>query len=133
MARKILGLIAGLVTFFVAATLIQLLSGLVFGMPSPEILGNPDKMKEYVATIPIGGFVGLLVSYIVASFAGGFVMSKLARWDSLVLPLILGLIGTLGWIYTFMQIPHPLWVTILGLLCFVPFAILGYRSGKGTV
>lgn len=130
MVRKILAFLAGLIIFMVVVTLIQLLSGLMFGMPNPEIIGHPEKMKEYVAGMPTGAFVGLLISYIVGSFTSGFVMRKIAQWDSLVLPLIIGLIGTIAWAYNVIQIPYPMWVTILGFLCYIPFTILGYRSGK---
>ena len=130
MARKILALVAGVITFWVVVTLVHLISGLIFGMPSFETMSSPEKMKAFVAAMSVGAFIGLLLAYIIGSFASGFVMRKISQWDSLVLPLIVGLLGTAGWIYNVAQIPHPMWVTVLGFLCYVPFAILGYRSGK---
>jgi hypothetical protein len=128
MVRKVLGLLAGLVTFFVVTNLLQLLNGLIFGMPSPDVIGNMEKMKQFVAGMTAGGFVGLLLSYIVGSFAGGFVIRKISRWESILLPMIVGLLGTLAWTYNVTKIPHPMWVTILGFLCFIPFALLGHRA-----
>jgi ABC-type multidrug transport system permease subunit len=93
-------------------------------------MGNPEKMKAFVAEMSVGAFIALLLGYIIGSFASGFVMRKLSQWDSLVLPLIVGLLGTAGWFYTVVQIPHPMWVIVLGFLCYIPFAILGYRSGE---
>ena len=130
MVRKILALVAGVITFWVVVTLVQLVTGLLFGMPDAETMGSPEKMKVFVMGMSVGGFIGLLLGYIIGSFASGFVMRKLSQWDSLVLPLIVGLLGTAGWAYTIVQIPHPMWVTILGFLCYIPFAILGYRSAK---
>jgi hypothetical protein len=128
MVRKILALIAGFITFGVVVTLIQLINGLIFGMPTPDVIGNPEKMAAFVAAMPMGGFIGLLVSYGVGSFASGFVMRVISKWGSLVLPIVIGLLGTTAWVYNVAQIPHPMWVTILGLFCYVPFAILGHRA-----
>jgi len=132
MLRRVLAFIAGLITFAVIVTLVQLISGLIFGMPSPDTVGNSEKMARFVAAMSVGGFVGLLISYIVGSFVAGFAMRAISRSDSLILPSIIGLIGTIGWAYNTMQISHPTWVTILGYLCYVPFASLGYRAAAGV-
>ena len=128
MVRKILAFIAGLITFWIIATLIHLISGLIFGLPAPDVIGNAEKMAAYVAAMPLGAFVGLLLSYIIGSFVSGLVMRIISRWDSLVLPIAIGLIGTAAWAFNVMQIPHPTWVTVLGFFCYIPFAIIGYRA-----
>jgi hypothetical protein len=130
--RKILAFIAGLITFFIVVSLMHLLNGLIFGMPSPDVYANPEKMTAYVAGMSTGAFVGVLVTYIVGSFASGFVMRILSRWDSLILPVVIGLIGTAGWAYNINQIQHPMWVTVLGFFCYLPFAILGHRAAQGS-
>lgn len=132
MVRKILALLAGLFIFFLVTTLIQFISGLMYGMPNPEIIGNIDRMNEYVAQMPAGAFTLLLLSYVVGSFASGFLMRMISRWDSLVLPLIVGTLGTVGWIFNIGQIQHPMWVVVIGFLCYIPFTILGHRAAAGT-
>jgi hypothetical protein len=132
MLRKLLAFIAGFITFGVVVTLIQLVSGLIFGMPSPETIGDQVKMAAFVAAMSTGGFVGLLLSYIIGSFVSGFVTRVISRWESLLLPILIGLIGTVAWTYNVTQIPHPMWVTVLGFFCYIPFAILGHRAAAGT-
>ena len=130
MLRKILVLIAGFVSFVVVVTVVQLINGLIFGMPKTETLNSPEAMQAYVTSMPVGAFIGLLVSYIVGSFSSGYLMRVISKWDSMLLPLVIGLIGTCGWAYTITQISHPIWVTIAGFLCYLPFTFLGYRAAK---
>lgn len=130
MVRKILAFIAGFLTFMILVVVIQVINGLIFGMPTQDTMNDPVRMQAFVSAMPIGAFVGLLVSYIVGSFGSGFVMRKISRWDSLVLPILIGLIGTLGWAYTITQIAHPIWVTVVGFLCYLPFTLLGHRTAR---
>jgi len=130
MVRKILALIAGFLTFIIVVTIVQVINGLIFGMPKPETLNSPEAMQAYVSSMPTGSFLGLLVSYIVGSFSSGYLMKVISKWDSMLLPLVMGLIGTCGWAYTITQISHPIWVTIAGFLSYLPFTFLGYRTAK---
>ena len=127
MVRKLLALIAGLLTFWIVATLIQLASGFIFGMPNPDILGNAEKMTAYVAQMPVGAFIALLLSYVLSSFASGYVARTISRSDSLIIPIVIGVLETIPWAYTITQIPHPTWVVVLGFICYIPFTLLGHR------
>lgn len=130
MVRKLLALVAGFLTFMIAVTVIQVINGLIFGMPKPETLSSPEMMQAYVSAMPVGASIGLLFSYVVGSFASGYLMRVISKWDSLILPIVIGLIGTFGWAYTITQISHPIWVTIAGFFCYLPFTLLGHRTAK---
>ncbi|MGQ0543355.1 MAG: hypothetical protein ACT4O9_16155 [Blastocatellia bacterium] len=130
MVRKILALLAGLVTFFVLVSIVQVISAGIYGMPSAEAMSNPELMSAFIASMPASAFILLAFAYILGSFGSGFVMQKIARWDSLVLPLIVGLLGTSAWAYNAFTYVHPTWMTVLGFFCFIPFALIGYRLGK---
>lgn len=132
MVRKVLALLAGVVMFFVVTMMVQLIGGFMFGMPGPDIIGNVEKMAEYVERMPLGAFVFLLLSYITGSFSAGFVMRIISRWDSLLLPIIVGTFGTIGWIFNIAQIRHPVWVTVIGFFCYIPFAIFGHRAAASS-
>lgn len=128
MAMKVIALVAGFVVFGILVMLIQYLNGMIFGAPGPEAASDPEALKAFVSSMSAGAFIGLLISYIVGSFAAGFVMRKIAKWDSLVLPLVIGGLGTIFWIMNLAVIPHPVWVAIVGFLCFIPFTVLGHRT-----
>ena len=130
MARKILAFFAGLITFLVVTTIVQLISGAIYGMPSMEMMSDPQAMADHIARLPSGAFVFLAASYIIGSTAAGFLMHKISRWNSLVLPLLIGLIGTIFWAVNSTTYPHPMWMNVLGYFCFIPFTVLGHRMAK---
>lgn len=134
MIRKILALIAGLITFFVVTSLVQVLNGFIFGMMDANSLGDVEKMKAFVASMSPWAFVGLLLSYVIGSVAAGVVMRIISRSNSIVPPMAVGVIGTVSWIYNVTNIPHPMWVMVTGFFCYVPFVLLGHRlmSGRTT-
>jgi hypothetical protein len=133
MLRTVLAFIAGFVTFFVVVTLIQMASGMVFGAPPADVMMQPQAMADFVANMPAGAYVLLLAGYALGSFAAGFVMRVISRSESQLLALIIGAIGTFGWIANVAMIPHPLWLVIAGLFVYFPFALLGHKAAAGAV
>lgn len=131
MGRKILGFIAVLVLANIVIITSQMISGMIFGMPADLDRNDPASMGKYISTLPVTAFLFVLVGYAVGYFFGGFVMQKIARAGSLWLPLILGGLGTLGWIMNVAMLPHPMWIVVLGFLCFIPFAIFGHKLAGG--
>ena len=130
MLMKIVALIVGFFTFVIVVSVIQLIGGMVFSAPTAEMMADPVSMSEFVAKMPFGAFVMLLLGYVLGSFISGFVMRKISKWDSLILPIVIAALGMLGWILTISSIPHPQWVTIIGFLCFLPFTILGHKAAR---
>mgnify|MGYP003389963385 CR=1 FL=1 len=130
MLIKIVALIVGFFTFVIVVSIIQLIGGMVFSAPTAEMMADPASMAEFVSKMPIGAFIMLLLGYAIGSFASGFLMRTISKWDSLILPIVISALGMLGWILTIFAIPHPTWVTIVGFLCFVPFTILGHKTAR---
>ncbi len=128
MLRKILAGIAGVFISNATFILVQSLSGRIFGMPTDPT--DPVAMSEYFTGLPATAFLIVLAGYALGSYLGGFAMNKIAKWDSLILPLVLGIMGTLAWAVNITVIPQPTWMVIAGFFCFIPFALLGYRSAR---
>lgn len=127
MTRKILAFLIGMFTFVVLVMAMQFVNGLLFGSPSAETMKDPAAMKEFVSKLPVGAFVLLLLGYIIGSIGSAFVMRIVSQWNSMSLPAIVGVLGTAGWAATISGIPHPMWVSLLGFVCFLPFTFLGHR------
>jgi len=133
MARNILAVIAGIVAAFVVFMIMQAIGGAIYGKPQiSDGGGMPDStvMAAYIQGLPVGAFVLLALGYVIGSFAGGFVAGKISRSDSLVVPLIIGVVLTFGWIINFAMLPHPMLMVVLGFFCYIPFTILGHRIAK---
>lgn len=134
MGRKILAVIVG---WIVAAAVIMIGQMLMATMWSPtitDIRNDPAAMQAYVQGLPTEAFIVLVIVYAVASFAGGFIVTKMGRRFSQGMTLAL-IIGTLlfigGLLNFFVMVPfHPLWVTLLSLAVFYPFTLLGHKVAR---
>jgi hypothetical protein len=74
----------------------------------------------------------LAFGYALGYLVGGYLTRKIAKWNSIVLPSILGILGTIGWTLNISNIPHPTWMIVLGYLCFIPLALLGHRLASSS-
>lgn len=133
MVRKILAVIAGLLSAILIFMIMQAIGGAIYGKPQmPEGGGMPDPaaMAEYIKGLPIGAFVLLALGYIIGSTAGGFIARKISLSDSLVVPVIIGVVLTLAWVANISMVPHPIWLTVVGFFCYIPFTILGHKLAR---
>jgi len=130
MLMKILAGIVGIVVANITFMLIQFASGKIFGVPEGLDTTDMAAMTNYIATLPVTALLLVLFGYALGCFLGGFVMYKIAKWDSSVLPIVLGTLGTIGWILNISMIPQPIWMVVAGFFCFIPFALIGYRLAK---
>ncbi|MBK7393020.1 MAG: hypothetical protein IPI64_06900 [Chloracidobacterium sp.] len=65
------------------------------------------------------GYVIVLIGYFLASFAGGFIVTKMSRQVSqgITLPVVVGTFLTLGMIGNIFMLPgQPMWFIVIGLL-----------------
>src|SRR5207248_1930597 len=135
MGRKILAVIIAMIT----ATAIIWIFEMISTMAAPTYPKNAEYMTHdewtaYLATLPATSFAIILVGYVVAAFAGGFVASKMGRrWSSgPSLAVIVGVLLTLGGIanFFFMLPGQPVWFMAASLICYIPAALIGYRIAR---
>lgn len=131
MVRKILAVLAGFGAAFVITVLVQMVGGLIFGMPKIEP-GDRGALEAYVASMPVAAMLLVAGGYALGYLVGGFITRKISKWNSIVLPAILGILGTIAWTLNIAQIPHPMWMVVLGYFCFIPFALLGHRLASSS-
>jgi len=135
MGRKILAVIVGIIT----ATAIIWIFEMISTMAAPNYPKNAEYMTReewsaYLATMPAMSLAIILIGYIVASFAGGFVAQKIGRrWsDGPTLSTIVGVLLLIGGIanFFFMLPGQPVWFTAASLISFIPCALIGYRLAR---
>jgi len=134
MGRKILAVIVALIAAMAIMMIIQMVNTLVVQQPGADIYADPEKLRLFVSGLPNTAFVLVLVSYVLASFAGGFIVTKMARQVSSGpgLSILIGAILSLGGVLNFfVMLPgQPVWFIILSLVCYVPLALLGHRMAR---
>lgn len=131
MGRKILAVVVALIVAFGVIMIVQMLNALVVLPPSPETMGDPAKLREYVAGLPMTAFVVVLLGYILGSFAGGYIVTKMSLRESpgISLPIVIGVILTIGGALNFFVLMpgQPIWFTTAALITYIPVSLIGHR------
>lgn len=126
MLRTILGVATGLLAAILLMFGIEAAATALFPPPPGLDLRNEADLAQLVALAPIGMKVLVVFGWALASLAGGWIAAKIARHPRTA-ALVLGLLIVIGCIMNVATIPHPSWMTILGILLPVPLALLGAR------
>ncbi|MCH7638704.1 MAG: hypothetical protein IH855_04475 [Bacteroidetes bacterium] len=132
MGRRILAVVAGIVTAFILVMLLEG-AGHRYLISSDVDVSTMEKAKAaYEAgLIPTIAILGVAVAYWIASFAGGFVAAKIAVDKHQTLAFIIGTMMVAATLWNLLTIPHPIWFWFVGLLPQLPLALLGGKIGAG--
>ncbi len=133
MGRKILAVVVAMITALAIMMIVEMCNSLVIMPPSDAVMKDPAALRAYMANGPVLAYVIVLIGYTVASFAGGFVVTKMSRRESpgLILPIIVGSLLEVASILNFVMLPgQPIWFLIAGLLIFLPLSLLGHRFAR---
>lgn len=74
--------------------------------------------------MPLPAFVAVLVAWALGAFVGGWVAAAVGTRTAAI---VAGRILMLAGLANLVAIPSPLWFWVIGLLVFVPCALLGSR------
>jgi hypothetical protein len=134
MGRKVLAVIVAMIVAWAIIMISQMLNAAFIMPPAADVVADPGRLREYIASMPNSAYAMVLIGYVVASFAGGFIATKMARQvgggfvETLVVAAILELMAILNF---FVMMPgQAMWFVIASLLCFFPLALLGHRLAR---
>ena len=133
MGRKILAVVVALIVATAIMMIIEMGNSIVIMPPSADVMKDPATLCDFMANGPAKAYIIVLIGYILASFVGGFVVTKMSRQVSrgLALPLIVGALLTLGMVGNIMMLPcQPLWFVVAGLVIFIPVTLIGHRFAR---
>lgn len=133
MGRKILALVVGLITAWAVILIVEMVATRVWHTPNNLEYMTRAEMSTYFASMPVAAYVVVLIGYLLGSFAGGFIVTKMSRRESpgMTLPIVIGAILTLGAILNFVLLPgQPIWFMIVGLLIFIPVSVIGHKFAR---
>ena len=133
MGRKILAVVVALIVAFAIMMIVEMGNSMVIAQPSSEVMADRAKLAEYMANGPAKAYIIVLIGYLLASFAGGFIVTKMSRRESpgLTLPIIIGVILTLLMVGNILMLPgQPMWFIATGLVIFIPVTLIGHRFAR---
>ncbi|MBF6023770.1 hypothetical protein [Lysobacter niastensis] len=129
MGRTILGMLAGVVVAVLVIMAIEMLGHHFYPPPAgldPMDPANEAAFAQFVANMPFGGKVMLLLAWVSGTFVGSLVAAKIARHQTAA-ALMVSLVVMSGVVGMIIKVPHPGWLSILGLLLPIPVALLAVR------
>ncbi len=131
MVRSILAVVVAIIAAVVIMMIVEVANSMVMAPPSPEIMNDPARLHEFMANGPVRAYLIVLFGYIIASFAGGFVVRKISRRPGITPPLIVGGLLTLFMVANILMLPgQPIWFVFASLVVFIPVTLIGSRVAR---
>ena len=125
MGRTIAGVVVGVVVAWLTIMLAEFASAPLHPMPAGLDMRNPESVAAFVATLPASALLLVLAGWVLGGLVGGYVAASISRKPRPALTV--GIVIVLGVIVNAVMIPHPMWMTIAGVLLPVPAAWLGAK------
>jgi hypothetical protein len=132
MFRNVVAIVGGIVTAFLTRWLIIALSNMIFPPPTGLDFSDVIAVEPYLATLPIGAFLLILASSVVAAFVGTLVACYVGTIGPFYCALIVGGMVLAATIANFIAIPYPLWLSIATLLGVIASAWLAMRLAPAS-
>jgi len=130
MLKKILLIIAGIITGTIIIYLVELVGH--FFYPPPEEINTTDleALKQIISDLPVGAFVFVLLAYALGSFGGALLTATISKSSKVVNAVIVGAVLMIFGIINLLMIPHPVWFSIVSIFTYIPCA---YFGGKVSI
>jgi hypothetical protein len=129
--RSVLAVGAGLLSGFLVGGTIEAVSHHMFPMPSGLDSHDPKSVAAYMAEIPTGAIVSILVGWTLATLIGSAVAARLARSSRTLHGFVVGAAFLAASLATLLMIPHPLWFWAGTLVLLPASSYAGARIGSG--
>jgi hypothetical protein len=133
MLRSILAVLIGVVVAWITVSLFEFASMHAFPPPPGIDVHDPQQLAALIAQMPFAALALVLAGWIVGALDGGLVAAWISKRR---MPAIaVGILVMLGALLMVAMVPHPLWMSIAGVLLPVPAALFGawLVRGRNTV
>ena len=128
--RSIIAVVAGFVAASAIMMAVECLNGKVL---YPELgksaagVTDRQKIKELMASAPVGALIVVLIGWGLGSIAGGFLTTLISRKQSGRPAFVLAGLLTLAGVANNLMLPPPIWFWLATFAVFLPATYLGAR------
>jgi len=133
MGRKILAVVAGLVTGFVLVACIEAIGYIFYPPPAGLDMTSTEQMGAYIQTLPTGAFLFVLAAWTIATFGGGLVACLVAKTKPMMFASIIGFCLLAASVFNLVMHPHPTWFSISAVIAIVVATHLAGKIGKARL
>lgn len=131
MGRTILAVILGVIAMSICVGAVEWIGHQLYPLPAGLDFKNPETLKGFIAQLPVAALLFVLAGWTLGSLVGGYIAARISRLHKRGAALSIGIAMILLVIMNMLMIPHPLWMSVLGVTLPVPFALLGRKLAGG--
>jgi hypothetical protein len=114
MLRSVLGVIIGIISGFVVIYAVEHVGQLIWPVATELDLKDKAAAAAFLAGMPIGGLVTVVVAWILGAYTGSMVALLMSDRRRIAGNIPAALIFAASVLVLFM-LPHPLWMAVAGL------------------
>jgi hypothetical protein len=123
--RRLVAVILGIIAGAIIVSLIEGLGRALWPAPKGFNYRDPEALRAFMRTMPIGASLSVVAAWVLGAFGGAWMAATISRsWRE---ALVVGFFILCMVVITLVQIPHPLWMSVLGVLLPMPAAWLASR------
>lgn len=116
MLRTVLAGVVGVVVAMLTITLCEFAAHAVYPPPPGLDMTDPTAVAAYAATVPVPALVLVLLGWTLGAFDGALAAALVTRSRARTVALVVGAVVVAGVVVNAMLIPHPAWLTALGVV-----------------
>ena len=102
---------------------IETISSVVYPPPPELDISDQAALAEYVAALPMGAFLLVLIAHAIGSFVAGGVCTLIAKSTWYLGAGLIGCLLTVAGIVNLVTIPHPTWFAVVDWMLYIPPAL----------
>ena len=131
MIRKLLAAIVGVIVAIITIRVVEMIGHLVYPPPTDFEFGEPEEVREFISTLPVGSILFVGAAWAAGTFLGTLAGALLSKSSPLPYAIVVGGIVLAGAITMLIIIPHPWWCTIAAPISIVAAAFLAMYLAPG--
>jgi hypothetical protein len=110
MLRNVGAVLAGLVVGMVVnMVVVQVNTAVLFPAPAGTDLNDPAQLSAFLATLPVGAWLVVVLAHLLQAFVGGLVAARLGT-APIAVALVVGALSALGGLAALVMIAAPAWM-----------------------
>ena len=130
MARNIGASFIGVIVAIVLVQVIEALSHTIYPPPADLDFSNAEAAAAYIDALPLGALLFVVAAWFIGSLGGTYAACRIGEARPLTFAISIGGAMFVATSMNLLMIPHPVWMSVLGLAGVVAGAWLGMVLGR---
>ncbi len=132
MGKNILAGVAGVVIAVALVWVVEKVGHAVYPPPPDLNFADPDAMRAYIATLPLGALLFVAAAWFIGTLCGTCAACAIGTAKPVIFAMLVGGLMLIATIINLVMIPHPMWFSVPGIVGIVVAAWLGTMCKRAT-